>query len=35
MGNAEKFKPTQPGANNSFVEPVLLSGHYELTRLFH
>ena len=35
MGNAEKFKPTQPGANNSFVEPALLSRHDELTWLFH
>lgn len=35
MGNPEKFKPTQPGANNSFVEPALLSRHDELAWLFH
>lgn len=35
MGNAEKFKPTQPSANNSFVEPALLSRHDELAWLFH
>lgn len=35
MGNAEKFKPTQPGANNSFVEPALSAGHSEPAWLFH
>jgi len=34
MGNAEKFKPTQPGANNPFVEPALLSRHHDLTWFF-
>lgn len=33
MGKAGKFKPTEPGANNPFVEPVLLSRHDELTWL--
>lgn len=35
MGNAERFKPTQPGANNSFVEPALPAGHSEPAWLFH
>lgn len=35
MGKAEKLKPTQPGANDCFVGPALLSRRGELTRLFH
>lgn len=30
MGKAEKFKPTQPAANSSFVEPAPLARQDEL-----